>query len=107
MMRRLTKMERSLLKITKNQAAHIESLWVDGRALVHPYTWARKGRSLEGTGGKIFARVLTDLGMGERDVEYGHDRGQAPRGGVEGKYVRLTGNGFRKIKRLLEDAQDQ
>lgn len=107
MMRRFTKMERSLLKITKNQAAHIESLWVDGRAIVYPYTWARKGRSLEGTGREIFARVLADLGMGERDVEYGHDRGQAPRGGVEGKYVRLSGNGFRKIKRLLEYAQDQ
>ena len=96
-------MERRILGLSLGQSATICSLWNAGkRAAVYPYTWRRSRGYCEliGTGRGRICRALESLGLERKDIEFGND---APRGGAEGKWIRLTPSGWRKIKRMLTE----
>ena len=100
--RPLTKLERKILELTPSQASTVEGLWAGNkRAAVHPYRFrSGKGRvySLEGTSRAKIRATLIKIGLSDADIQMGND---APRGGQEGKWAKLTASGFSKIRRIL------
>ena len=98
-MRSFTKVERRILDLSPTNAAQISHLWTTGkRVQVKPYTWTNSGRTLSGTSRGKFVNVLKKIGVKERDLYFGND---APRGGMEGKWVQLAPSGWQKIKRAF------
>lgn len=104
MSRQLTKLERKFLGLTPSESEDIAELWLAGRKEVHPYQWRRNGRELTGTKRKKFRATLEKLGLHGYPMALDWTMGTtAPRGGQEGKWIRLTPRGYAKIRRALRD----
>tara|TARA_R100000306_G_scaffold26352_1_gene30151 strand:+ start:285 stop:608 length:324 start_codon:yes stop_codon:yes gene_type:complete len=98
-MRKLTKLEAQLLGVKPSDTFTMNEV-LAGRK-VHPRHF-RNGRGqhfeLLGMSPARIAQILDTLDIRGKDLEHGND---APRGGVEGEWVKLSSSGRAKARRRL------
>ena len=102
-MRTLTKLESQLLGITPTETHTINEVMAGGK--VHPMCYRRGISSsveLLGPRRRRIVKILDAINIGGSDLEFGND---APRGGVAGKWIKLSASGRAKAKRRLADDQ--
>ena len=100
-MRKLTKLEARMLKLTPTHRAIIDRVLAG--EIVHP-RWLRNGSGqhyeIQGISVNEIKHVLERLKIFPSDMLVGND---APRKGVEGSWIRLSPSGRRKVRRMLAD----
>ena len=98
--RKLTKLEAQLLGITPTETRIVNEVLAGGE--VHPMFYRRgKASSFEllGTRRSRIVNILTAINItASSDIEFGND---APRGGVTGKWIKLSASGRSKAQRRL------
>ena len=97
--RTLTKLESQLLGLTPTETHTINEVLAGGK--VHP-VWYRKSIAssfeLLGTRRSRIVKILATINISDSDIDFGND---APRGGVTGKWIKLSASGRSKAKRRL------
>ena len=96
MMRTLTRLEARLLGLTPGEADTMNQVLAGGE--VHPHHFSKGYRSLLGMGRGRIVKVLGVLDIRGADIVTGND---APRGGAEGKWIKLSPSGRAKARRRL------
>lgn len=97
--RPLTKLEARLLGLTPSERSTMDEVLTGGQ--VHPQQFrSGVGRRYEllGMGRGRIVEVLSDIGIGRSDISFGND---SPRGGAEGKWLKLSATGRSKAQRRL------
>ena len=99
-MRTLTKLESALMDITPTESATISAVLAGHK--IHPRGWRNgAGRRYELTGmhpQDIRGKLAGTMGFRPADFSMGND---APPGGIEGEWIKLTSSGRRKSARRL------
>ena len=97
--RTLTRLEAKLLGLTPTQTHIINDVLAGGK--VHPQHFRNGGGrhyALLGMSRGRIVKILDTINISGSDIDFGND---APRGGVEGKWIRLSATGRSKAKRRL------
>ena len=97
--RTLTKLESELLGLTPTETHTINDVMSGTK--VHPRHFRNGGGrhyALLGMGRGRITKILATINISGSDIEYGND---APRGGVEGKWIQLSASGRSKARRRL------
>jgi len=99
--RTLTRLEAKLLGLTPTQTHIINDVLAGGK--VHPQHFRNGGGrhyALLGMGRGRITKILATINISGSDIEYGND---APRGGAEGKWIKLSASGRAKARRRLAE----
>ena len=104
-MRTLTRLEAKLLRLKPTETRILNE--VLGGGTVHPCHFRYDGGQrfkLLGMGRGRITKILATINISGSDIEYGND---APRGGVAGKWIKLSASGRAKARRRLAEDQEQ